>query len=298
MFSQFENAYELVLDKVNNWAEGLILMLPNVIVAIVVIILFYIISVFIRKGLAKLLDKISNNVAVNKLLISIANILVIILGVVVALNIMQLDKTVTSVLAGVSIVGLALGLAFQDAGANLISGVIMAVKSPIHVGDLIKTNNYFGTVKRIGLRSATIIVPTGQDVVVPNRLIMQNPYELYSIYKSRRIDLQCGISYGEDLEKVEKVTLQAVEKVKDMDPDKPIQFFYTEFGNSSINYVLRYWVMFRRQPDYLEGVHQGIKYIKKAYNENGITIPFPIRTLDFGIKGGEKLSEMLENGKK
>lgn len=68
-----------------------------------------------------------------------------------------------------------------------------------------------------------------------------------------------------------------------------------EFGSSSINFVIGYWVNFNKQTDYLQALHDGIINIKKAYNENDITIPFPIRTLDFGIKGGKTLDEVQMN---
>jgi small conductance mechanosensitive channel len=77
--------------------------------------------------------------------------------------------------------------------------------------------------------------------------------------------------------------------------DKKVEFFYTAFGDSSINFVVRYWVNYGRQPDYFRAISDGIKNLKKTYNENDITIPFPIRTLDFGIKGGEKLDSMLSS---
>ncbi len=71
-----------------------------------------------------------------------------------------------------------------------------------------------------------------------------------------------------------------------------MDLYYQEFGDSSINFIIRYWVNFTKQTDYLQAMHDGIKNIKKAYDENDITIPFPIRTLDFGIKGGKTLDEV------
>lgn len=152
----------------------------------------------------------------------------------------------------------------------------------------------FGTVKEIGLRATIIYDPKGQDVVIPNRLIFQNLYKHYTINGNRRIDLECGISYGDDLDKVEEISIASIKKIPYLQAGKSVEFFYQEFGDSSINFVVRYWVNFKRQPDYLQAQSDGIKNLKKAYDQNGITIPFPIRTLDFGIKGGERLSEVLK----
>ncbi|MBL6445839.1 mechanosensitive ion channel [Fulvivirga sp. 29W222] len=294
MFNEITNASEIVLDKLKGWLEALIVMLPNLVIAILVVIVAYIISKIVSNILSRVLHRLMQNESVITLIRSITSFIIVIVGLMIALGVLNLDKTVTSVLAGVGVIGLALGFAFQDAASNLISGVIMAVQSPINVGDIIKSNDIFGTVKEIGLRATIIYDPQGQDVVIPNRLIFQNLYTHYTINGNRRIDLECGISYGDDLDKVEEISINAIKKIPYLQSGRKVEFFYQGFGDSSINFVIRYWVNFKRQPDFLQAQSDGIKNLKKAYDQNGITIPFPIRTLDFGIKGGEKLSEVLK----
>lgn len=292
MLNQIENASEIVINKLNGWLETFINMLPNLVIAILVVVAFYILSRLVKKLLDTILHRITNNESVVKLIISISSFIIVLIGLMVALGVLKLDKTVTSVLAGIGVVGLALGFAFQDAAANLISGVIMAVQSPINVGDILESNGVFGRVTRIGLRSTTIYDPAGQDVVLPNRLIFQNVYRHYTINGKRRVDLECGISYGDNLQKVKDVTLGAINKLPYLLEDTEVEFFYKEFGSSSINFVVRYWVKYDTQPDYLQAQSDGVMNLKAAFDANDITIPFPIRTLDFGIKGGEKLSEV------
>lgn len=292
MFSEIGDASKIVLNKFRNWFSTIIEMLPNFIIAVVVLISFYLLSRLIRKILDKVLHRITSNKSVIKLIKSISSFLIVLIGLMVALGVLKLEKTVTSVLAGVGVVGLALGFAFQDAAANLISGVIMAVKSPINVNDIVKSNEVFGTVKKIGLRATTIYDPSGQDVIIPNRLIFQNIYKHYTVNGIRRVDLECGISYGDDLKKVKKLSIEAIKKIPYLLEGREVEFYYKEFGSSSINFVVRYWINFRTQPDYLSAQSEGVINLKEAFDNNGITIPFPIRTLDFGIKGGEKLSEV------
>jgi small conductance mechanosensitive channel len=132
-------------------------------------------------------------------------------------------------------------------------------------------------------------------VIVPNKDIFQNSLENFTRTGRRRIDLTVGVSYGEDLDKVKQVTLQAVKNVTVRDPEEPPRLFYQEFADSSINFTLQLWLNATEQPIFLQGRSEAIVLIKKAYDENGITIPFPIRTLDFGIKGGENLADTLKN---
>lgn len=290
-----QGASEIVINKFEHWYETAVAMLPNFLVALVVLILFFLFSRLVRIGLSKLFHQFMSNEAVMRIMLNLSSFVIMMIGLIIALNVLQLQQTVTSLLAGIGIVGLALSFAFQDAAANFIAGVAMAFKSPINVGDIVDSNGFFGTVKHIGLRATRMLDPQGQDIVIPNRLIFQNPYKHYTINGERRIDLSVGISYGDDLPKVQEISTKAIEKIDYLKPGKKVEFFYTEFGDSSINFVVRYWVNFRRQPDYLIAVSDGIKNLKQAYNENDITIPFPIRTLDFGIKGGQKLDAMLRD---
>ena len=287
-----ENAYNIISEKIGNWIETAIAMLPNFIVAIVVIVLFYAISRIVVAVFSKTLFKVSRNIAVNKLISSLTRIIIMTVGLFVALGILELEKTVTSLLAGVGIMGLAVGFAFKDAISNFLSGIYITLKSTINVGDIIEFGDQFGTVKSIGLRAVKMTTLQGQEVVVPNRLIFEDVYTHYTINQERRIDLNVGVSYGEDLSSVENLTLEAIQKIDYLKKGKPVDLYYLEFGNSSINFVVRYWVDFYKQTDYLKALSDGIKNIKSIYDENDITIPFPIRTLDFGIKGGKTLEEM------
>ena len=296
MFNQVEDASQLVMEKLSSWAEEAISMLPNFAIAILVLIFFFILSKGIIRILDKTLKRFVGNKSVYQLITSLTSFLVILIGLFVALGVLNLDKTVTSLLAGIGVVGLALGFAFQHAAANLISGIVMAIKSPINVGDILEYDKHYGTVKNIGLRATTLIDPQGQDIVIPNRLIFENAYKHFTIRKERRIDLQVGISYGEDLQKVEDLVLKAVSSIDYIKKDHTVEFYYEAFGDSSINFVVRYWIEFTRPKDFFQARHDGIKVIKQIFNENDITIPFPIRTLDFGIKGGEKLSTMIKSG--
>ena len=293
MIETINDAFSQVTDKLLNWINSAIEMVPNFIIAVLTIILFHFITRIIVNVLKNTLSRFSKNTTINNLIISLTKISVFLVGIFIALSILKLDKTVTSILAGIGIIGLALGFAFKDAAANLLSGIYMAITSPINVDDIVEYKDIYGHVKNIGLRATTITTFQGQDVVIPNRLIFENPYRHYTINKTRRIDLDVGISYGDDLEKAENITLEAVHQVKNILPGKPVDLYYTEFGDSSINFTVRYWIAFKTETDYLSALSQGIKNIKKAYNEHGITITFPIRTLDFGIKGGTTLAEMI-----
>ena len=287
----FGNAIQIVTEKIGGWIDQIISMLPNFVIAVLIVIVFYLFSRLITKVLKSTLSKFTRNLAVIKLISSFTRIGIMTAALFIALGILELEKTVTSLLAGVGIAGLAIGFAFKDAIANFLSGIYITFKSTVNIGDIVAFGEHMGTVSSIGLRAVKIDTFQGQEVVIPNRLIFEDIYKHYTINGIRRIDLNVGVSYGDDLQKVEEITLNAIKKIDYLLKSKPIDLYFLEFGDSSINFVVRYWVNFNKQTDYLKALSDGVKNIKSAYDANDITIPFPIRTLDFGIKGGKTLTE-------
>lgn len=292
-----ENIHHILLDKLTAWLTGFVDMLPNIAVAIVILVAFYFISKTMKNLLGKVIVRVSSNISLNRLIGNTLSLIIMTIGLFFALGVLNLDKTVTSLLAGVGVIGLALGFAFQDTAANFMSGIFLAVQKTFHVGEIIASNGYMGKVKEISLRATTIHSFDGQEIILPNKDVFQSAIENYSETGKRRVELSCGISYGDDLEKVKKIALASIAGSPFLDPTESISFFYSGFGDSSINFNLYFWVNDTAQAAFLEARSEAIMKLKKAFDQNDIMIPFPIRTLDFGIKGGEKLNTMLTNQK-
>jgi small conductance mechanosensitive channel len=290
-----EKAYRLILQKLSLWTAGFVRMLPNLLLAALVIVLGFYVAKLARNLSVRLARRVTHHSAVNNLFSSFIYIVVVGVTFFVALSILQLDKAVTSILAGAGIAGIALAFAFQDIAANFMAGILIIVRRPFHIGDLIKTNDYYGKVITISLRDTVIKTFQGQHVIIPNKEIFSKPLENYSKSGRRRLDLTIGISYGEDLDIVKQITLEACKSVSVRDANEPVRMFYTEFADSSINYTLQVWLNSPDQPIFWQAQSEVIQAIKKAYDQHGITIPFPIRTLDFGIKGGQSLSDIAIN---
>ncbi len=294
---EFQEAATRITEKLATWAMELIEMIPNMAVAILVILIFFIIARLLRMGIRKINRSAVADRGIMHLISNFVFFIVFGLGIFMALSVLQLDKTVTSLLAGAGIIGLALGFAFQETAANFLSGVLMTIRKPITLGDLIESNGITGYVKELNLRATVLENTEGQDIIIPNKSVFYSAIKNYTVNGRRRIDIEVGVSYGEDLFRVRDITLDCIKNVEGIMTDKKIQLFYTKFDNSSINFVLRVWTADTAQINYFKIRSEVIMSIKAAYDANGITIPFPIRTLDFGIKGGTKLNEMLKDSK-
>ncbi len=289
-----EQAYALIVEKLTGWLQAIIAMLPNLLLAFVIVLLGVVAARLARRVVRRLLGSMSENSSINELMATIVHLAVLAVGLFIALGVLKLDKTVTSLLAGAGIVGLALGFAFQDIAANFISGIMMAVRKPIAIGDVIESNGHFGTVTAINLRTTEVRTPQGPLILVPNKDVFQQALQNYSELGRRRVDLSVGVSYGDNLERVEQVTLAAIRSLSCVQSADDVVLYFTGYGDSSINLDVCYWITFSRQAEYREALSAGVKAVKAAFDANQITIPFPIRTLDFGIKGGQPLSQVLE----
>lgn len=287
------SAVKLLSEKLVSWYELTVKSIPNIAVALFILLLFFGISALLKRASHKVFFQLTKSSVLTNLLDAILRFFVVLVGVFIALEILNLEKTVTSILAGAGVIGLALGFAFQEIAANFVSGVFIAIRKPFKVDDIVKIRDYFGEVTDINLRTTSITTFEGLEAIIPNKTMFTEPLVNYTTTPKRRIFLDVGVSYGDDLEKVKEVTFKAIEKVSNRIEDRDIEIYYTGFGSSSINLVCRYWIHYPKNNAWFAAIDEGVMNIKKAYDDNDITIPFPIRTLDFGIKGGEKMSAML-----
>jgi small conductance mechanosensitive channel len=283
----------VVIEKLQGWYELLLFNLPNIVVAVVVMLIFGVLAHFTRRLVTRAFGRVADNRTLVGLAAKITSFLVVLVGFFIALGILNLDKTVTSLLAGAGVLGLALGFAFQDITANFLSGIFLSVRRPFVIGDVVELSGYFGTVQRIDLRNTVLRSPEGKLLLLPNREVFEKPMVNFTNSGQLRIDLACGVSYASDLEKVRQVTLDAVSALEDRVQERDVEFFYTGFGGSSIDFVVRVWIPYSRPMDGARIISEMVLAIKQAFDAENITIPFPIRTLDFGIEGGERLSAMF-----
>jgi len=285
----------ILQEKLLGWFETGVALLPNLLIAIILLLIAYTLGAFVGRMMQKIFDKAFDSHAVASLFATIMKVLVVALGFFAALELIGLQKAVVSLLAGAGIIGLAIGFAFQDLAENLLAGILMGVRKPFEPGHLIKSNDQFGFIEKLNLRNTILRNFSGQIIYIPNKDVFKNVMENYSKSGERRIDIAVGVSYGEDLKEVTDVLKSAIEGLDFLKSDKEVGVFALEFGDSSINFSVRYWIEYPDGPvGYLSAVDQGVKAIKAAFDEKDILIPFPIRTLDFDAKGGVNLTDSLQ----
>ena len=279
------NTTELILYQLESWYETLVANLPNLAVAIIVLIVTYFISKWVSRGVQNLVSSRVNQVSVGKLIGKVSAAIVIIGGIFIALNVMELNDTVQAIIAGAGVSGLVIGLALQGTLSNTLSGVHLSFRKMVSVGNWVETNGYEGEIISIDLNKFILREADNNTVIIPNKMIMDNPLKNYGLTKTMRVIINCGVGYESDLEHVREVAKQAIvdsfDQIKSKDE---VEFFYREFGDSSINFMLRFYYDIENGIQKLINTSEAIIVIKKAFDKEGINIPFPIRTLQFDNK--------------
>lgn len=292
-----EKAWNEMIERMESWVNQLIINLPNIVLAILVFTIVLLLSKYISRLTLKLLEKSSLQRSMKHLIAKLISVLVILAGLFLVLGILDLSKTLNTVLAGAGVAGLAVGLALQGALANTYSGIVLSYIKQIKFGDWIQSNDFSGEVVNIDLRAVTIKEIDNNLVYIPNKLVLEKPIKNFSSTAQSRVILRCGVGYASNLEFVRKLVIRTiVENFKPVESKEDVIFLYTEFGDSSINFETRFWINSTSGLEVLKAKTEAIIAIKKAFDKNDINIPFPIRTLDFPKKVNIDMNGEFDEG--
>ena len=202
-----------------------------------------------------------------------------VLGVFIAAAMSELGFSFTVIMGAAGILTVALGFASQTTASNLISGLFLIGEHSFEVGDLIRVGDLTGEVLSIDALSVKLKTFDNLFVRIPNETLIKSQVTTLTRYPIRRIDLALGVAYKEDIERVREI----LARVADANPlclDEPApQFIFTGFGDSSLNIQFSVWVV---RENFLELRNAISAEIKTAFDEAGVEIPFPHRTLYAG----------------
>lgn len=191
--------------------------------------------------------------------------------------------------------GVGLGFGLQNIVNNFVSGLILLFERPIHVGDTVDVGGLVGTVRRIGARSSTVVTFQGAEVIVPNSNLLSNQVINWTLSSQwRRVDVPIRVAYGNDPEAVIKLLVGVAESHPGVLMQRPPAAFFMGFGESSLNFELRFWsgwqdTWFQLQSDVTVAV-------AKALREAGMEIPFPQRDLHIRSVDRSAAEALTDNG--
>lgn len=178
----------------------------------------------------------------------------------------------TSVITILGSAGVAIGLALQGSLSNIAGGIIILIFKPFSIGDFISTPDVSGTVEEIGIFYTKVITVDNKRVVVPNASISNQTITNANAKTTRRVDFEFTCGYDDDIEKTKKILTDIASNHPLVLKDTASEVYLSKYGDSAISFILRVWC---NTPDYWT-VHFDItEQVKKEFDKNNISIPYP-----------------------
>jgi small conductance mechanosensitive channel len=244
----------------------------KVLAAVVIFIVGKWVAKAIRGLVQRMMRKAQMDVTLLKFVGNLTYIALLAFIIIAALS--QLGIQTTSFIAVLGAAGLAIGLALQGSLANFAAGFLMILFRPIRVGDYIEGAGVAGTVEEIQIFTTTLVTPDNKTVIIPNASLTGDNIVNWTMKGTRRVDMVMGIGYDDDIDKAKQIMADILAEDDRILKDPAPQIAMIELADSSVNFVVRPWA---NASDYW-GVYMGItEKIKKAFDANGISIPYPQR---------------------
>ncbi len=242
----------------------------NILLALATFFVGRLVASILLKIVKKLLTKSKMDAILINFVVSILHAALLLFIVIAAMD--QLGVDTTSLIALLGAAGLAVGLAMQNSLQNFAAGVMLIIFRPFRTGDFVEAGGTSGVVETISIFSTIMRTGDNREVIVPNGAIYNGTITNYSARETRRIDMVFGIGYGDDIRKAKQLLheiLSADERVlKEPEPLVAVG----ELADSSVNFNVRPWV---RSGDYWSVKFDLTEQIKLAFDDNGISIPYP-----------------------
>jgi small conductance mechanosensitive channel len=272
----------LVAGLVRDWSKAALeytktqgpRLLFRVLLVVLILVGFAYLSVLVRKGLTRAMksSKVTLSHLLKAMIVSTAKNLVFLIGLLFALS--QLGISIGPLLAGLGIAGFIIGFALQDTLSNFASGLMILVYRPFDVGDFVDAGGVRGRVDRMSLVNTTFKTLDNQVIIVPNNMIWQQVITNITAQRTRRVDLTFGISYSDDIDKAKEILWDVVRNYDGILEEPEPNIRVNALGESSVDLICRPWV---RTDDYWDTYWNLTEIVKKRFDEEGITIPFPQR---------------------
>lgn len=199
--------------------------------------------------------------------------------IVLLMVLWELGFKLTPLLSAAGVAGIAIGFAAQTTLSNFISGLFLLSEKPFKVGDIISVGSIMGSVLSIDLMAVKVRTFDNKYVRLPSSQLIQNPLTNITRFPLRRLDVNVGVAYKEDVSRVKETLMEVADRNPHcLDEPAPLIIFQ-KYGESSLDFLLAVWCV---KADFLTLRNSIMQEIKEAFDRKGIEIPFPHRTLYTG----------------
>ena len=274
-----EQSVNRINDMISSVWDSFVGKLPTIIIAIIVLAIGMIISKIVLKIMGKAMDKSKLDVTIGRFAQSAARIVLNVFVIIIALTI--LGVPMESIIAVIATAGVAVGLALQNSLSNLAGGFLILIEKPFRVGSFIKCSGEEGTVERISILYTKLTTPDNKTIFIPNGVASSAVLVNYSDEETRRIDLNFGISYEEDLDRAIQSINKAIEgnEMIIRKGDKAPFIRLSSMDASSVGITVRLW---GKASDYWDIYFDTIEAVRRQFLKDNIDVPY--NKLDVNVK--------------
>lgn len=246
----------------------------NVGKAILLALIIFVVGKWIAGAIRGKLKSVMEKRNVDPALVSFGTSIVyyLLLIAVVMASVQQVGFQTTSLVAVIGAAGLAVGLSLQGALSNFAAGVLIIMFRPFKIGDFIDAGGQAGVVQEIGILATIMKTPDNKKIIQPNSAIMSGAIVNVTANDTRRVDMTVGVSYSDDLDKVQNIILDVLNADSRVLQDPAPQVVVAEMADSSVNFNVRPWCA---TGDYWGVFFDFQKNIKQRLDKEGVSIPFP-----------------------
>jgi len=256
----------------NQFTETAYAYAPKILGALLTLVVGFWLAGFISKKIRKALNKRNVDSSLIPFLSSMIDILLKLLVLLTAASMFGIE--VTSFIAMFSALAFAVGLALQGNLSHMAAGILILLFKPFKVGDFIVTNGYSGTVKEIQIFNTILTTLDNRIIIIPNAAVSSNPLENLTANDYRKVPMTFGISYTANIDKARTIIQQVADACEKVDHTRPVDIVISQLADSSVNFAVRPWCKTEDFWDVNFYMHENIK---KAFDKEGIGIPFPQR---------------------
>ena len=269
---QIDANFGLAVERVDNWVDGAIRLLPNMAVGLVIFAVFFAFALLSRR-LIERSSRRRDRGNLGEVLGGFVKWVVIVLGSLLAATIVVPSLKPGDLIAGLGVSSVAIGFAFKDILQNWLAGLLILLRQPFNIDDQIEVKGFEGTVRRIETRATIIETYDGQRVVIPNSDIYTNAIVVRTAHEKRRSQYDVGIGYGDDVDEACEVIRKAIAGVPEVETEPAPEALPWDLAASWVAIRARWWTHSRRA-DVVHARAAVIRAVKKALDEAGIDMPY------------------------
>ncbi|MEO7317386.1 MAG: mechanosensitive ion channel family protein, partial [Chthoniobacteraceae bacterium] len=251
------------------------------VVALVVFLAFYFAAKGVRSGIRRLSARRKQHQNVGLVLGRLAQGVIVFLGLLIALVIALPNFKPAQLVEFLGLSSVAIGFAFRDILQNFLAGILLLWNEPFRIGDQIKMGDFEGEVISVETRATMIRTYDGRRIVIPNGDLFTNPVFVNTAFDQRRVEYDVGIGYGDDIARARALILEALREVEGILDDPAPEVLVYEFGGSSVNLRVRWWIAPPRRKELLHSRDAVLEAIKNKLLASGIDLPFPTQHVLF-----------------